>query len=241
MRIARAVIIFIIALPITVVVGSIGWKFLNTYCYSFRLTAVVEVDGKRYSGSGVLQGLVEDTGAGSQHERGEAIVVEVGDRGTLFITLQDLSNYSWASQIVFKTFPMTRKIGESLVPELLSRAASRYARERMQARLNLATLPMRFVRFRNIADATTVEPVEPMSLAAQFGSGASLVSVTLETVDSGWWPLNLFGITGESVTTGIIKKLPSYGAGSGFSEWYRTLRPGDPRRISREDFRRGLQ
>jgi hypothetical protein len=184
---------------------------------------------------------VEDTGAGSQHERGEAIVVDIGSRGPLFITLQGVESHSWAAQIVFRTFPFTRKDGEYVVPETLARAAKRYASERMAAKLDLATLPMRFVRFRDITDPTTVEPVEPTKLAASFGPGVTLISVTLETVNAGWWPLNLAGFTGEPVTAGVISRLPPFGAGSGFSEWYRTLRPGDPRRVGPEDFKRGLR
>jgi hypothetical protein len=207
MRIARAVIIFIITLPITVVVGSIGWKFLNTSSYSFRLTAVAEADGNSYTGSGVIQVLWEDTGAGSLQERGEAIIVDIGARGTLFITLKDVINDSWAAQITFRTFPFTRKLGEYIVPELSSRAVRRYARERMTANLDLNSLPMRMVRFRNILEPTTVENVDPRNLAASFGQGVTLKNITLETVNSGWWPLNIFGVTGEPVTVGIGDRL----------------------------------
>lgn len=54
-------------------------------------------------------------------------------------------------------------------------------------------LPM-LVRFRNIADPTTVEKVDPENLAASFGAGVKLRRTTVELTD-------------DPVTTGIEKRL----------------------------------
>jgi hypothetical protein len=68
-------------------------------------------------------------------------------------------------------------------------------------------LPL-LVRFRDISDPKTVEKVDPANLAASFGAGVKLTRATIETVPSGYWPFNLFGIGGSPVTRGIEARLP---------------------------------
>jgi hypothetical protein len=51
------------------------------------------------------------------------------------------------------------------------------------------------VRFRNLDNPATVQPVDAHDLTANFGPGVKLLRATVE-------------ITNDSVTTGIEKKLP---------------------------------
>ena len=46
-------------------------------------------------------------------------------------------------------------------------------------------------------------------------------------------------LTDDPVSTGVLEKLPDFGAKSGFDEWLRTLSYGDPRIISSTDFEQG--
>jgi len=72
--------------------------------------------------------------------------------------------------------------------------------------LPLTSLPL-LVRFRDLNDPKTVERVDPLDIGKRFGGEAKLVRVTLEIVPAGIWPFDSYGITGESITTGIQKRL----------------------------------
>ena len=49
-----------------------------------------------------------------------------------------------------------------------------------------------------------------VNLAASFGQDVKLKRATIEMVSTGVWPLTLIGLTGESVTKGIEKRLPKW-------------------------------
>lgn len=90
---------------------------------------------------------------------------------------------------------------------------------------NTNPLPM-LVRFRDMADPKSVERVEPDALDKVFGAGVNLKRITIAK-------------TNEVVTVGIGKRLPSYGPETGFDGWFKTLKYGDPRAVSKYDFQRG--
>jgi len=85
------------------------------------------------------------------------------------------------------------------------------------------------VRFRNREDPKSIEVVDPANLEATFGTGFRLRRIAVEMCRL------------CSVTSGIDGRMPSYGAGSGFAEWYATLAWADPRRVGPESFRRGMR
>jgi hypothetical protein len=205
----------LIGLPILLGGGTIFYEAWHTYTYCFRLTIDVEADGRLYTSSGVMKGIVSSKaewvpgiGSGRQRMIGEAVIVDMGDRGTLFATLADTKHGTWAEQIVYRTFPITRILNGNVASETIERAAQIYSSERMSANLDIAALPMRLVRFRDPSDPRTVETVDPLKLAANFGEHISLRRVILETVNSGWWPLSLLGLSGEPVTVGVGQRLP---------------------------------
>jgi len=82
----------------------------------------------------------------------------------------------------------------------------------------------KMVRFRDQNDPRTIEIVDPSDLTKSFGSGTRLTRVYVE-------------ITDDPVTEGIEPTLPSFGPETGFDNWYRSLPFGDPRRISKCDFK----
>lgn len=69
-----------------------------------------------------------------------------------------------------------------------------------------------FVTFTDPTDPRTVRVVTPEAIGVD--------RITIE-------------ITDDDVTTGIEERLPSYGPESGFKQWVRSLRYGDPRQISK--------
>jgi hypothetical protein len=149
------------------------------------------------------------TGASVSHDvLGEAVTVDLGPRGLLFGLLKSEASEDNAHRIVPETFPMPKPFGAASV---WTSDGVRYYRSLVAPRTDLAlrNIPM-LVRFRDVKDPMTIEPVHPNELSAAFGPGVSLKRATIEMVDAGWWPLNLIVDMGEPVTTGIERRFPSW-------------------------------
>jgi len=63
------------------------------------------------------------------------------------------------------------------------------------------------VTFTDLNDPKTAGEVQPDNFEQTFGKGVKLRNVKIEIVSAGTWPLSLLGLSGESLTTGIEKKL----------------------------------
>lgn len=141
-----------------------------------------------------------------RHLVGEAVIVDLGARGTLFALMFG----------GVKEHPTPDPITPVMVEKLFGLKEDKYWRGAEAVRtLGRATgkaevpaelMPF-MVRFRDVNDPKTVERVDPGNLAASFGAGVKLINATIEIVPSGWWPLNVFGVTGTPLTTGIEKQL----------------------------------
>jgi hypothetical protein len=179
--------------------------------FRYRLTVEAEVDGQPKQGSGVIEvtyqrhmnigAMGRDVGASFQ---GEAVVLDLGNRGALFALLMAGSDYrSGPESIVLKTFGLSGGAfpgwDDASLKKLRSLAGKR--------ELPLDSLPM-IVRFRDANDPKSVERIDPTDIAKNFGPDTRLTRATLEIVPTGIWPLNSLGITGEPITTGIEKWLP---------------------------------
>ena len=194
--------------------------------YRYRLALAVETPEGERTGASVIE--VQWTEAGKAFGiqsgagysvRGEATAVDLPGGQTLFVLLRSARNPDWAAWALRDVVQNIKDQGESdrdphPVPrqvELLGEQVDNYPY---------------FVRFRDPADPKSVEQVAPDDLAASFGPGYRLKSLTVQVTD-------------EAVTSGIGKRLPSYKAGSGFQDWYKSLPYGDPRRITLDDFQKG--
>jgi hypothetical protein len=121
----------------------------------------------------------------------EAVVVDLGPRGLLFALLkQGADPRSSPEYIVLRAFGFPH----GAMPTPAEEGIARIAALRGRADLSLDSLPM-LVRFRDPADPTTVERVDPRNLAASFGEGVRLTRAWIE-------------ITNDPVTTGIMRLLP---------------------------------
>jgi hypothetical protein len=179
--------------------------------FHYKLTLVVDDNGKQSTGSSVVEVNREDTskyfgnslgGFGGKF-KGEAVAVDLGEKGVLFALLKGDGSVDYPLFIFMKAFPsyFAESNNSASVSVIDDMRKLNNARPRPKAELPVDKIPM-LVRFRDIADPKTVELVDPNDLEKTFGKGVKLVSATLEMTDD-WW-----------VTTGIMKKYLSW-----FDKW----------------------
>jgi hypothetical protein len=175
-----------------------------------RLTLKIESEGTVYTGSGVIETVwypgLKIGGAWfgniwNVHVRGEAVAVDLGERGTLFALLTGPETLEAGGRhgesffphdperIPLEAFAMEKSSSAVLTQDFLNAIS----RRRDTVDLPLNKLPM-LVRFTNLADPRSVERVDPNNLPASFGPGVRIVSATL-------------AVTDDPVTAGIEKKL----------------------------------
>ncbi|MDX2288452.1 MAG: hypothetical protein NW217_06485 [Hyphomicrobiaceae bacterium] len=190
-----------------------------TYMFRYRLSLSAVVDGNVITGSAVQESrirlepkiLPEQQGA-TTRVVGEAVVVDLGDRGKLFALLKmdeqrikpqrgieaGSPDYDW---LALAAFDMTKGAPGALRWQKMNEFIGE------QRALVADRIPL-LVRFRDISDPLTIERVDPENLARSFGIGVYLKEARIEIVDAGIWPLNRWGFTGEPVTMGIEEVLP---------------------------------
>ncbi|NOJ47816.1 hypothetical protein [Bradyrhizobium archetypum] len=205
MKLLRLATIAIICIGAVVLAYRMAYPSLTL---RYRLTLEAEVDGQPKSGSGVIEvTYTKQPQIAAQPElsvsfRGEAVVLDLGKRGTLFALLKpDTDSRSGPEWIVLRAFDFP---GGSL-PRLVEEGIKQLRRLSGKRELPLGSLPM-LVRFRDMNDPLTAERVRP-DIAEQFGSGARLTRATLEIVPTGIWPFNSFGISGEQLTRVVQGRL----------------------------------
>ena len=211
----------------------------------YRMTVSVETPEGIKTGSAVREVTIErhpqllgETSVGSVGVRGEAITVDLGKRGVLFALMSGgVGGVDYGAYILTTAFPVR---GGPVTREGIG-----YYRSLKTGKVTLkpGQYPM-FVRFKDSSDPKTVEsiyreePYDALNEKGQytgrayhitdrfeetFGKGVKLKEVTIE-------------ITDEPVTTGVEKIIPSFGQGTGFNEWQRSLRYGDPLYLDRTEF-----
>jgi hypothetical protein len=201
-----------------------GWTWLAPVgTVRYRMTIDAEVNGKTYTGSGVIEvsfqyvARVPLSNIGvSSDVRGEAIPVVLGDRGVLFVLLGETEQRAgYPVDIVLRLLGLGRSVG-SLQPDQI-RGLSRIT---AKATINEGQLLM--VRFRDLADKSSVELVNPLRISERFGPGTHIARVTVET-------------TSETVSRGIEAKYPVVSempSSLGAFDWQK---PRD-QRLTRSDF-----
>ncbi len=124
---------------------------------------------------------IGDTGGGAAGVKGEAVAVDLGERGVLFATIGEDFGYS----VMFKAFPYS-KGG-------LTKEGMKYYSSLTDAKANLLEIDAlpRFVKFRALNDPLSVKLVDIHDLAKDFGEGIKIKEVTIET-------------TTEPVTWGLV-------------------------------------
>lgn len=195
-------------------VAALGGVFIGgcggpTYRYRYRLSLFVDTPEGVRSGSAVRQCIAYEfvsLGSGGMGAntavKGEAAVVDLGERGFLFSLLVGPGGAADCAahlpQQVFARAGLV-KLDYSDAPttpqsEIFKRTQRAIMGVRGPVEVRPEELPM-LVRFRDIADPRTVERVRPDDLASTFGSSVRFARATIEIVDA-------------PVTTGIERRLP---------------------------------
>lgn len=162
----------------------------------YRLTLEAEVDGKPVSGSGVIEArygsqprISPEAGRLTESVRGEAVALDLGERGVLFALLKEGKDASFRPEAL----PLYA-FGRITLKDAAGFRAVSALRGRTEIPFDKLWL---LVRFRDIDDPRSVEAVDPNDLAKSFGTGVNLMRATIEMTD-------------DPVTTGIEKLLPPW-------------------------------
>ena len=180
--------------------------------YRYRLTVEVDTpDGVR-TGSSVIEVStavsgkysIPDPGKVSKRVRGEAVTVDLGQRGVMFALLRSEYSVDWAGgALMSATKPVTYDEAKAagLTPDynpsfemgMQRMLALRGRRDiprhvnnvfaRAEASRNGGKLPSFYpimVTFGDIADPKSVTKLDPDNLAARFGKGVKLKRITVE-------------------------------------------------------------
>jgi hypothetical protein len=178
-----------------------------------RLTVVVETPEGERTGSSVTQDKTSFPGGLTRAQGwsiwtdfvGEAVVVDLGQRGLLFVTLVKpdwLNSPGWGGSGGYAanmmSFPQEKFRGTYLAQATSNERYAAYLDElnrlKPKAGLALEDLPV-LARFDDPKIPTSAVLVDPHDLAASFGPGVTLKSATVE-------------ITDDPITMGIETRLP---------------------------------
>ncbi|MEQ1705498.1 MAG: hypothetical protein ABL867_05940 [Rickettsiales bacterium] len=207
------------------ILGVIALVLLGMYgCYHsvapsatirYKLTLTVDDNGKQYTGSSVVEVYRQDTtkvfagiGGYGGNYKGEAVAVDLGEKGVLFALLRGKDTVDHPLYIFMKSFPEYFPARADIT---VIDGMRKLDHDKPKTNLSFDKLPM-LVRFRDINDPKTVELVDPNDLEKTFGTGVKLVSATIEMTD-------------EGVTSGVEKYISKASwKEHGYAEWRANLR-----------------
>lgn len=172
--------------------GDIGSSRVYFDPIRYRLTAEVETPEGVRTGSSVIE-TIWDRGLSGATVKGEAVAVDLPNGQTLFILLRTASNPDWAGGVPGVNPPDD--------PTRPMNADEREAEARRQVDWMRANRDVHYlwggsvpkeraqylpymVRFTNLSDPKSVKLVVPGDLAATFGAGYSLRSLTVQITDA---------------------------------------------------------
>ncbi|MEP3197151.1 MAG: hypothetical protein ABJO57_04715 [Lentilitoribacter sp.] len=197
------IVAFIVAVPVIVVLSLIDSAELK-----YKLTYEVQTPTGLRSASSIVFVRREDTtrlplpSTGVGHSvQGEAVVIDLEDEKYLFSLIEE--NAYALPQNTFSSF-LKDGMGNVELTRVLSKA-------KPSAPLSPEYYPL-LVTFDDINDPTSVKEVDPANIAATFGPGFSLQSITLEITDD---PVT----EGEVENFGFMQKLKTQATLSGLEKY----------------------
>jgi hypothetical protein len=194
-------------LPLYTMVSGCNSGAIRFPDYRYRLTLEVDTpEGMRFASS-VRQiqtyqagkHSIPDPGKIENRTIGEALVLDLGKRGTLFALLSAENHYDWSSTImpVITPTPNYVKGEDKFLKRFNFMMTRRQLIELPREPIKTATFPFPnypwLVQFTR--DRDWVEQVNPSNLAASLGKGVSLRRMTVQLTD-------------DPVTIGIGRALP---------------------------------
>ena len=168
-----------------------------TYTFRYRLSISIETPESERSGSGVLQCTTYDNTVGllAQGEwkragtvvQGEAVTVDLGERGLLFALLKGPNELEHAAYLPYEVFTRTGLLPKRYPidkpnTEIIRENAQAVMSARGAVELETDELPL-LVRFRDAADPKTVQQVNPDDAAASFGPGVKFGRAIMQITD----------------------------------------------------------
>lgn len=195
------IVAIIVIVTLGALAGIIGWNYLTgpPSTLRYRLTLKVDVDGQPHIGSGVIETRWGDqryasslAGGVAWHVfvKGEAVVIDLGERGLMFATLDGRRDSRCNDPPSLVAAVLGRTSVGGMTPDLLRRISE----DTSPSKVDADCIPM-LVRFGDPTNPKTAQLVDPNDLSAAFGSGVKLAEATI-------------AITDEQVTRGIERKLP---------------------------------
>lgn len=196
----------------TLVVAACGENsdtFGRSYDYRYKLKVEVDTPTGVKTGFSVVEISVGKSGTimpaamrgGSAHLRhGEAVAIDLMPNKTLFVLLQSDLDPEWATTAAIYAVDIERPKGTDSGTDLDNYFETLRADRRVwQVKRSHGQSPSpqdpTFLSFRNLADAASVEQVDPDNLEKTFGPGVKLKSLTIQ-------------ITDQPITYSITKRLP---------------------------------
>lgn len=155
--------------------------------YRYRLSVEVMNSGVVHKGSSVLEvsheitsGFMTESGPrdGAIVIKGEAITVDLGARGILFV-LPETSLNSYGSIIPELLFGNRQSNGAPKMNSLAELKGMDFPHIKGVREVPAEYWPT-MARFRSVLDRTTIEQVDPQNLPGQFGFGVKILRVTAE-------------------------------------------------------------
>jgi len=186
---------FVILASIIMMTALSGcWR--TTADWHQKLTLVVDTPAGEASGSSVIEVrfagrnkvFLSDLDSATFRMHGEAVVVEVLPGKYLFALL------GGQDQLLYVLLGENGKGMEQTIPAILAQREPLTVDPRAPSRFVNHTYSPMLVTFDDISDPKSVKLVDPLDLAASFGPGVSLKSVTIQ-------------ITDEPVTQGRIERV----------------------------------
>ena len=219
----------------------------KVYSWRYKMTVEVETPEGVKIGSAVrqigndLHGSPLSQQGNPGDVSGEAVVVDLGERGVLFALISDKSDNRFS-----ENFPLPGRIGGqgSTTPEGIKYQSSLPVGTKAVLNPRTPQGYPKLVTFTDMNDARSVTLVQEWERNQQagkpfeqqrtlksdrfeelFGAGVKLKSITIEITDE------------PKTKTGILEVLPKFD--DEFWKWLKTLKYGDPRRVSGANFSRG--
>lgn len=150
----------------------------------YRLTVEVETPEGLKTGSSVM-GFKLARGFPQPYQssfRGEAVAVDLGQRGQLFMLLGKtamLPEYVFRRTGLLSGMPKEKRSNRMEILDFLADQVGVEADLQLSRPVEI----QRFVRFRDINNPATVEEVDPQNLAVTYGKGVALRRISIEITD----------------------------------------------------------
>lgn len=206
---------FLATLCAVVIVWSVAYP---TTVYRFRITMNVDTPAGLKSASSVMEiktyrypgWVILSTGTGySKVLKGEAVLLEFDAGGKSRNLVALLAHGERGNDVDFDLLP-----SQVFEPVWINNPAAGPPIDEVaklppgtKAELRGKRIPT-LISFADLRDWKSASIVRPEDSRRAFGADVALRNMTIEIVSSGRWPLNQFGIGGESVTRQLESKIP---------------------------------